>query len=326
MLGPSALEKAGRFRQAACGRPGQRRAPRAAGGVRARAAATPPVTRDATADIMQAAVEFSLQRRLKEHHSIKAEVDCDALGVLEGRFRSMAIIGEGWVTPLGMTARRLEVNIRGLHVDYGALVMQRKVALKGAPPKGHTTITLNARDLAAFTQHPLFQRAAAAAGHAFAWDPTTVSIVHRAAGAGEVRFEGVWAADGERYCILMQPGSGGPAAPTGGAAAGGAGAARAKLRVGALHLPRGGAPASREKAAAVAGGVAHFFTSLALDLDGIDVARPALALRPLRGHGGGGGGGAVGAGWAEAAEGEPGVLDITMEVRIRSFPPLNMQF
>jgi hypothetical protein len=55
------------------------------------------------------------------------------------------------------------VDVRGLHVDYGRLILERKVSLKGPPPRGHTTITLNARDLGAFTQHPLFLRAAAGA-------------------------------------------------------------------------------------------------------------------------------------------------------------------
>jgi len=113
---------------------------------------------DATAQIMRAAVEFSLRARLKEYETVRAEVrfgpacamralvsgrlglcgrdccglraprhdhnhhhpqrqphlwqvDCDAMGVLEGRFRSMAITGDGWRTPLGMTARRLEVGL-----------------------------------------------------------------------------------------------------------------------------------------------------------------------------------------------------------------------
>ena len=125
--------------------------------------APPPPSPDATAQIMNAAVEFSLRARLKAYDLIRVNVDCDARGVLEGEFRSMAIAGAGWETPLGMTARRLEVAIRGLSVDYGVLVLRRKVALKGPPPKGYTTITLNARDLGAFTQHPLFKRAAAAA-------------------------------------------------------------------------------------------------------------------------------------------------------------------
>jgi hypothetical protein len=42
------------------------------------------------------------------------------MGVLEGRFRSMGIIGEGWRTPLGMTARRLEVRSASLRWLYAA--------------------------------------------------------------------------------------------------------------------------------------------------------------------------------------------------------------
>ncbi|KIZ06995.1 hypothetical protein MNEG_0958 [Monoraphidium neglectum] len=252
------------------------------------------------------------------------------MGVLEGRFRSMGIIGEGWRTPLGMTARRLEVDISGLHVDYGVLVMQRKVAIKGSPPKGHTTITLNARDLGAFTQHPLFLRAAATAvqGHAFAFDPDSVSIVHHPSGGGEVRFEGVWAADGERYRVLMQPGGHRHHAAAATATTGDGAAAPKKLRVGAQHVPRGGGAPDAAAAGRVAAGIADFFTNMALDLDGIEVTRPVLSLRPWRGGSAAAGGGYRGSSSSDKAGvvNEGDVLDICMRVRIRSFPPLNMQF
>lgn len=56
-----------------------------------------------------------------------------------------------------------QVEIAGLHVDYSTLIFQQKVALKGPAPRGSTSITLTAQDLGAFTQHPLFLRAAATA-------------------------------------------------------------------------------------------------------------------------------------------------------------------
>lgn len=64
-----------------------------------------------------------------------------------------------------------QVDISGLHIDYGTLLTQRKVSLKGPPPRGTTSITLTAADLGAFTQHPLFLRAAATAVEVRAWAP-----------------------------------------------------------------------------------------------------------------------------------------------------------
>jgi hypothetical protein len=287
---------------------------------------------------MQAATEFALRRRLREHASVAVTVRCaPGNGLLDGRFDAMAIEGEAWRTPLGMTARRLAVDIGALQVDYGALVTQRKVALSGARPKGTTTITLTAADLGAFMTHPLFAAAAAAAvdGRAFEFDPHSVAIRAPKSSSsgdssgddgGEVRFEGVWAGDGRRYRVVMLPAAGG---------GGGGGSSGKKLRVGAQLVTTTEADGSGSSngngadgsggggnAPTVAAGIANFFTHLAIDLDGIELSRPALLLRPWGGDAGGGGFNGNGGNGSAAG----GVLDIRMSVRIRAFPPLDMQF
>lgn len=168
-------------------------------------------------------------------------------------------------------------------------------------------------------------------GEAFAFDPDSTTIVHHPSGGGEVRFQGVWAADGERYAVIMQP-AGHKAAADDGAGAGAssrpAGAPRRRLRVGAAHMPRGGGRPDAARAAKVAAGIADFFTNMALDLDGIEVSHPVLSLRPWRSSGGNGnrgsGSGGSSSGGGRVDEGD--VLDICMRVRIRSFPPLSMSF
>lgn len=62
-----------------------------------------------TADLMQAAITLALKTRLKEYQGIRTDVECDAWGLLEGKFRSVAITGQHWRTPLQLTAHRLEV-------------------------------------------------------------------------------------------------------------------------------------------------------------------------------------------------------------------------
>lgn len=70
-------------------------------------------------------------------------------------------------------------------------------------------------------------------GHAFIWDQDSVQIDHQ---RGDVLFSGRWAANGERYKILMRPGSGG-------SSRGGNGIRRPPLQVGAQLLQADGTPA-----------------------------------------------------------------------------------
>jgi hypothetical protein len=63
-------------------------------------------------------------------------------------------------------------------------------------------------------------------------------------------------------------------------------------------------------AQAVASGMAKFFSSLALDLQGIEIKSPLLSL-----HAGD---------TSDSQEGD--LLEIDMKLRLRAFPPLDMQF
>jgi len=60
----------------------------------------------------------------------------------------------------------------------------------------------------------------------------------------------------------------------------------------------------------VAQGIAHFFTHMALDLQGIELRQPVLQLHP--------------GDTSDSNEGD--LLEISMKTRLRGFPPLNMQF
>ncbi len=53
--------------------------------------------------------------------------------------------------------------------------------------------------------------------------------------------------------------------------------------------------------------MAHFFTHMAIDLQGIELKSPVLMLH-------------------KGQEGGSELLDIGMKLRIRSFPPLDMKF
>ena len=249
-----------------------------------------------TADLLEAAIEFALRQRLREHESIAVRAECDFQGLAGGVFRGLRVRGAGWRTPLELTARSLDVRVGTLHLDYLALLTQRRLALNAhAPhPMGEATLTLSARDLGNFMGHPLLRTLSRTAvnGAAFDFDGATVTI-----SLGEVRYQGTWRGDGQRYEVVMVPG--------------------AQLRVGARRLVgAGGGAANNNNAQAVAEGLAAFFGGLALDLQGVELARPALALRGGAAEGGGGGEGG----------GDALLLEIAMQLRLRDFPPLDLAF
>lgn len=62
-----------------------------------------------TADVVEAVAAMALKARLKEYRSVKAQVFCDAWSLMAGRVNGVKIMGEGWTSPLNLTAQVLEV-------------------------------------------------------------------------------------------------------------------------------------------------------------------------------------------------------------------------
>ena len=56
---------------------------------------------------------FALRARLREARSVTAEISCDAMSLLGGRVNSVTVRGEGWRSPLNLTAQQLEVCVGG---------------------------------------------------------------------------------------------------------------------------------------------------------------------------------------------------------------------
>lgn len=76
------------------------------------------------------------------------------------------------------------------------------------------------------------------------------------------------------------------------------------------YLWTAAACAAAAGAQTVAQGIANFFSTLALDLQGIEIKHPVLTL-----HAGD---------IPDSQEGD--LLEIAMKVRLRAFPPLDMKF
>ena len=213
-------------------------------------------------------------------------------------------------------------------MDYGTLITQSAVALRNLPT-GSCKFRLSAEDLGRFFSHPMLQPAAAkaVAGKAFRWDCAAVVIGQDAvSGLGYIDLEGESDADGERYKVRMIPVKAegaavalgtanglkvsakriAPAVPAPGAepGTGGDGASVAAAAAAA-------AAARREGSAAVARGLATVFSSLQLNLQGIELRQPSLQV-VLPG--------------TDGNTTNNAMLDISMKMKIRSIPPLDMEF
>lgn len=73
----------------------------------------PPPLLVQTADVLEGVASIALKTRLKECRVVKASVSCDAWSLLSGRVNGAKIYGEGWRSPLNLTAQILEVCARG---------------------------------------------------------------------------------------------------------------------------------------------------------------------------------------------------------------------
>ena len=63
-----------------------------------------------SADVLENVAAFALKTRLKESRLVKASVSCDTWSLLSGRVNGAKIYGEGWRSPLNLTAQILEVG------------------------------------------------------------------------------------------------------------------------------------------------------------------------------------------------------------------------
>ncbi len=63
-----------------------------------------------SAGVLEAVASLALRLRLKECRGVRTEVSCDAFSLMAGRINSVRIVGEGWRSPLNLTAQLLEVR------------------------------------------------------------------------------------------------------------------------------------------------------------------------------------------------------------------------
>ncbi|GLC35963.1 hypothetical protein PLESTB_000524000 [Pleodorina starrii] len=292
----------------------------------------------------------ALRARLRSHGKVAVSVTASAWDLLAGRVGGAKVEGRLWESPLGLTARVLDVQVGLVELDLPAVFAQQRIVLRNTPV-GSARVVFNADDFGAFLQHPLVTTAArrAVQGRPFLFDREGVVIAPGSRGSdGCVLFSGLLPASGQRYQLTMRPARGGRAVavaatpvgaardiPSGGGAAptatqGGqqqqavrstssaAGAAAGPL--GAVSLATAG---SGDEDPLVSGELSRFFSGLLVDLQGAE-----LAFSSMRVYGGSAAGSrrVSGSSGEASVAGSEAVLELDLRATVRSFPPLNLQF
>eukprot|EP00882_Tetradesmus_deserticola_P011787 GHRQ01012473.1.p1 GENE.GHRQ01012473.1~~GHRQ01012473.1.p1 ORF type:complete len:218 (+),score=58.84 GHRQ01012473.1:180-833(+) len=216
------------------------------------------------------------------------------LSLLAGRINAVKIHGEGWRSPLNLTAQVLEATVGAASLDPAAVLFKQQIQLTNTPV-GTARVLFSAADFGNFLVHPLMTEAAkqAVQGHAFAFDQASVRIQPPFAvpPEGAVNFTGTWHGDGLRYQVRLLPVSGGAAVGKG-------------VQAHALPLSTG---ARSTSAGVVEDGLTRFFSSLKVDLQGVQMSFMSLATLPSMSSAG-------------------AMADLHLRLELKRFPPLNVQF
>lgn len=298
-----------------------------------------------TASLLEAVASAALRARLRESRSVTAAISADTWSLLQGRVNGVRVTGEGWASPLNLTARRLDATVGAAVIDPLALLLRQNIELVNVPV-GTCRVLFDPSDFGHFLVHPLLVAAAARAvqGHAFAFDGSAVRISapSPAAPGGVVECSGTWRGDGGRFIVRLLPRTGMGqgvqvhAIPT----SSGGRASECHIVVGdgkrGSHRPlwrracASGCPLSPAftapawpphacflgllppppapgSASIVEDGLTAFFNSLTLDLQGVTLSFLSLEIIP-------------GAGFAG------GMADLNLRLELRKFPPLHLQF
>ncbi|GBF93742.1 hypothetical protein Rsub_06074 [Raphidocelis subcapitata] len=248
------------------------------------------VAHDLTATLLERVTSLALRARLKEARSVAADISCDAFSLLAGRVNSVAIRGEGWRSPLNLTAQLLEATVGAAALDYAQVLLRGRIVLTNVPT-GTARVVFDEVDFGNFLTHPLVTEAAkeAVRGSAFVFDRDSVRLEapSRERPEGLIFFTGTWRGDN----VELLPVARGAAVGRG-------------VQAHAIALGVGGRSSS---AGVVEDELGRFFNSLTVDLEGVELRLMSVTL-------------SAGTGWAGAA------ADLRLQLTVKRFPPLNVKF
>ncbi|KAK9815744.1 hypothetical protein WJX72_008830 [[Myrmecia] bisecta] len=180
--------------------------PSRAGPCRQRQSALLTSCADLSAGFLETVATMALKTRLKAYQQVETSMNCTAWGLLQGAVEGVQIRGQGWTSPLGLSARILEVTLGSARLDMGVLLRQQDIMLQNTP-QGAARIVFNSTDFGNLLVHPLVKQLASRAiqGSGFLFDKYSVCICPDQGTSGAVEFSGVWTGDGHMYHLLLSP-------------------------------------------------------------------------------------------------------------------------
>jgi hypothetical protein len=239
---------------------------------------------------LSGAAKLVLESRLQEVQSVEVHVRASPLSIMGGGVDGVRVIGRGWCTPMRLSCRILDVSVGRTVIDVEALVRSRRILLRRAA-MGDATMVFNGIDWQNFLEHPLM--VAAIADRRLAAPCPKISFAGASRRAAVVRDDGVefalrW---GESSLV-----------------------ARLHQRLGdrvmasvravdhdAIKPSAALADVDADNARRAASWIVDFFEGLVLDLDGCELRFRSLGAATDR-------------------------LELRLDVRVRSFPSLDVNF
>mmetsp|Transcript_26815 Transcript_26815/g.67453 ORF Transcript_26815/g.67453 Transcript_26815/m.67453 type:complete len:298 (-) Transcript_26815:76-969(-) len=157
------------------------------------------VLADMSGRVLEGIANLALRSQLRSFNAIDVKVDASTSGVMQGALTGAVVRGIGWESPLGLSARLLEVKVGTAEVDIARTLQTQNIQLSNVPT-GTGRVRFTEADFGNFLRHPLMRSAASTAveGFPFDFDADTVQLRVQQHG-GSLSFAGVWQRDGRRY-------------------------------------------------------------------------------------------------------------------------------
>jgi len=253
---------------------------------------------DVSGELISNVASFALKQRLAKYDEVHTSVECSFQELLQGQVESVQIRGRCWSSPLDLTCRDLDFRVGQVKIDTAALMRQRAVVLQ-TPPTGIADVTLSSRDFGNFCNHPMMRKPCSRAVKSMRFQfgpPEEVEIRD-----GAVYFTGTWPALKTTYDIVMKPLN--------------VGEGMENLEITTTSRSSATLPSNlpRNHEQVCAAELAKFFKGLLLDLEGAELRYQSMQIVP---------------GSSSEANNSPTEewLKLRLNLRVRQFPPLNIQF